>query len=262
MNLPPLLRPVLQTLVGALPGLAAGLLIVRGQKYRLSYLRSPAWCAAFSARRPGRLNGAMYMRLRPILWTLVSALLGLAVGILTVLGQKYLPGNLNSLANSGAVWLVPAFFTASRQQKRAYCAISATLCLLGCVFGYYVFEAIFNAHEFHFGNLANWVWVACAFVGGVAFGAGAYLWKMCSAPWNYVGMAMLPSAFLAEGITMLLHYDSYLHMLAVPIVWVVVGLLLLVFFFRQQMHSPQALPVALGVVGAGLLGYAVLFRVL
>lgn len=39
-----------------------------------------------------------------------SAFLGLLVGILTVIGQAYLPGNFNSIANSGAIWLIPAYF--------------------------------------------------------------------------------------------------------------------------------------------------------
>lgn len=46
-----------------------------------------------------------------------ALLLGLLTGILTVMGQKYLPGLLNSLANSGAVWLIPAFFMASTAKK-------------------------------------------------------------------------------------------------------------------------------------------------
>lgn len=39
----------------------------------------------------------------------LAVVLGLVVGILTVIGQKYLPINLNFLANSGSVWLIPAF---------------------------------------------------------------------------------------------------------------------------------------------------------
>lgn len=41
--------------------------------------------------------------------SVVSYILGLVVGVLTLIGQKYLPMNLNFLANSGAVWLIPAF---------------------------------------------------------------------------------------------------------------------------------------------------------
>ena len=40
----------------------------------------------------------------------VAIILGIFVGGLTLIGQKYLPINFNFLANSGAVWLVPAFF--------------------------------------------------------------------------------------------------------------------------------------------------------
>ncbi|WP_258000490.1 DUF6518 family protein [Bacillus sp. Marseille-P3661] len=41
---------------------------------------------------------------------LLSVIIGILVGILTVLGQGILPGSWNSLANSGTVWLIPAFF--------------------------------------------------------------------------------------------------------------------------------------------------------
>lgn len=39
----------------------------------------------------------------------LAIILGMVVGVLTLIGQKYLPMNLNFLANSGAVWLIPAF---------------------------------------------------------------------------------------------------------------------------------------------------------
>ena len=40
---------------------------------------------------------------------MISILIGLTVGVITVIGQKYLPINLNFLANSGAIWLIPTF---------------------------------------------------------------------------------------------------------------------------------------------------------
>ena len=39
----------------------------------------------------------------------VTIIIGVLVGILTVIGQKYLPTNLNFLANSASMWLIPAF---------------------------------------------------------------------------------------------------------------------------------------------------------
>ncbi len=40
---------------------------------------------------------------------LIPIIVGIIVGILTKLGQGILPGNWNSLANLGSVWLVPSF---------------------------------------------------------------------------------------------------------------------------------------------------------
>lgn len=38
---------------------------------------------------------------------ILAIVLGSVIGVLTLVGQKYLPMNLNFLANSGAVWLIP-----------------------------------------------------------------------------------------------------------------------------------------------------------
>ena len=47
--------------------------------------------------------------MKPTKKYILAIMLGLVVGVLTLTGQKYLPMNLNFLANSGAVWLIPAF---------------------------------------------------------------------------------------------------------------------------------------------------------
>ena len=39
----------------------------------------------------------------------VTIIIGVLVGILTVIGQNYLPTNLNFLANSASMWLILAF---------------------------------------------------------------------------------------------------------------------------------------------------------
>ena len=54
----------------------------------------------------------MNLNIKNVFKGIYALLLGLLIGILTVMGQKYLPDSLNSLANSGAIWLIPAFFMA------------------------------------------------------------------------------------------------------------------------------------------------------
>jgi hypothetical protein len=41
--------------------------------------------------------------------TVGTILVGLAVGVLTLVGQRVLPGSRNAAANSGAVWFAVAF---------------------------------------------------------------------------------------------------------------------------------------------------------
>ena len=54
---------------------------------------------------------------------LLATGIGCIVGMLTVIGQKYLPNDLNSLANSGAIWLIPAFYTAYLLRKELWYTI-------------------------------------------------------------------------------------------------------------------------------------------
>ena len=51
-------------------------------------------------------------RLKKISGYALSAVIGILTGIITLIGQKYLPVNMNFLANSASMWCVPAFFVA------------------------------------------------------------------------------------------------------------------------------------------------------
>lgn len=48
--------------------------------------------------------------MKSLMSMLLSAVIGIAAGILIVLGQEVLTGYWDSIANSRAVWLLPAFF--------------------------------------------------------------------------------------------------------------------------------------------------------
>ena len=73
---------------------------------------------------------------------ILAIMLGLAVGVLTLTGQKYLPMNLNFLANSGAVWLIPAFLL-SYFGKETGCRLSLTqLCVCWGAFMAIIFSRL------------------------------------------------------------------------------------------------------------------------
>lgn len=187
---------------------------------------------------------------------------GIAAGALTLAGQKYLPGSWNALANSGAVWLIPAYFVASHAKTRgrgiAYCALTLVL----CVFSYYATEACINAHSFQWGNKYLSIWLACALVGGLIFGIGARLWRE-NGPFAIWGAALLPAVFLGEGTNELIHIVAYRHMLPAVIGRIVLGLLLaaVVLLRSDRAKRKKAVFALLALTGLGLLGYELLFRI-
>jgi len=188
-----------------------------------------------------------------------ALLIGFLAGSLTVIGQKYLPGSLNSLANSGAVWLVPAFFVAMAARTKVSAILLCMETLIVCVIAYYWVEAIVNRHSFLPLNYYFYVWLICAVVFGVVFGVGAFLRKQRSAH-HYWGASLLPAVFLSEGMSELFHLADYLHMLAAVIGRTVIGLAL--YFFIYKSASLQRKPLisfsALSVLG--ILGFEVLIR--
>lgn len=108
---------------------------------------------------------------------ILAIILGLVVGVLTLIGQKYLPMNLNFLANSGAVWLIPAFLLSYFEKGNRLQAIATTVvCLLGCVYGYYIFEAVLNHHTFMLAG-GTLLWSVVALIAGAVFGLGAFFCK-------------------------------------------------------------------------------------
>lgn len=163
-----------------------------------------------------------------------ALLIGLTVGVATVLGQKYLPDSVNNFANSGAVWLIPAFllsyFWKSDLRNAVLCSI---LTLFGCVAGYYLFEALVNAHAVTFTQWMG-VWTAMAFVGGVLCGLAAYIANHGQGFWKFVGLNFLPAALVAESLDKFLHFQEYAHLLPSMLLSIVLGLLLYGVIHRRE----------------------------
>lgn len=192
------------------------------------------------------------------LYILFSLLTGATVGILTVIGQAYLPGELNSLANLGPVWLLPAFFVSAVGDRVWKGMITGWLSLSGMVGGYYWFESVWNQHAF---GVGRWMltWLVIAIVAGAIFGTAGYLWRHRDHRCHRVGSALLAGVFLTDGINMLIHYASYSHMIAVPIVEVVIGALLILLLERDKRERLRSYAALIPIVVLGLIGYAILF---
>lgn len=119
---------------------------------------------------------------------------GLLLGVLTNLAQGVLPGGVNSLANSGAIWVVAAF-VAGALSKRPI--VAGTLTQVGAVVGYYAY-AEFGRDGM--GSLhAPAVWLALAFVAGPIFGTAGAWWRG-SGRRHWIGAGALGAVFGMEGL--------------------------------------------------------------
>lgn len=187
-----------------------------------------------------------------------AVIFGSVVGMMTLVGQKFLPMNLNFLANSGAVWLIPAFlwsYFAKGNKRRAVAA--AVVCLLGCVYGYYIFEAVSNRHAFTLYSEIL-LWSAVALIAGTVFGLGAWLANREDSRLKYFGMNLLPAVFTAEGLDQVIHIEGYTHMIPAVILKIVIGVILyLTINGKDAAKTRNVVSYALLTV-LGIAGFAVL----
>lgn len=165
-------------------------------------------------------------------YMLVSAVVGIIVGILTVLGQRVLPGNWNSVANSGTVWLIPAFFIGALGSMKARSVIASIITLFGMVLGYYGYAMVIQdvAHSIFFIT----VWMGAAVIGGV---------------------------FITEGLNLFLHIEDYRHMLAVGGVQILVDFVLVLVLERSTKERVASLLTLLPVIVLGMIGYQILYYI-
>jgi len=130
---------------------------------------------------------------------------GLLVGAATAIGQGFLPGQWNTLVNSGAIWLIPVFLMGSRETRPGMSAVVGVLTLLATVAGYYGTAALRGAPISMFPVA---VWVGVGVIAGPLYGL-AGRWARGDNPITRVaGVAMLCSVLLGEGfyLTLVLHY--------------------------------------------------------
>ena len=182
--------------------------------------------------------------LRPILgpdrWWITAPLAGVGLGILTSLAQGVLPGASNQIANSGAVWCVPAFAAgalAAGGHLALRKSVLAGLCTtVGLVVGYYGYA------EFGRSGMGSpiWplVWLALALISGPLFGAAGAWWRRGhTTPRRVLGLASLAGVFGMEAI----QYAWVLHYAAQA--WVCTALLVLIPLLMARRHKERALTV-------------------
>ena len=190
----------------------------------------------------------------------ISLLIGGLAGCLTLCGQRVLPINLNFLANSGAVWMIPAFFVGLRFGGKALSrAVGCTLCLIGCVLGYYGFEALMNRHAFSV-SVYVCLWLGIALGAGVAGGIAAYWAGTRSDFLKCIGLNLVPAVFLSEGVSKLIHISEYMHMIyGVGLTVVAGGILYILLNRREALRARNLLSVGVLLL-AGECFFEALYR--
>ncbi|HEY2668781.1 MAG TPA: DUF6518 family protein [Rugosimonospora sp.] len=132
----------------------------------------------------------------------IAAVAGLAVGGVTLGMQGTLPGVLNHLGNSGAVWSLAAFGAGAILPVRGWrAAVAGTLLLACAVIGYYGSTTLFHHDDVNGSTLLGpALWIGVAAVAGPIFGTAGALSRGDRPTYRAVALGALGAVFIAEGL--------------------------------------------------------------
>lgn len=183
----------------------------------------------------------------PILFLALALAAGLVIGALTLGGQAILPGVLNQLANSGAVWIIIAFVIGRFAPSWKLASLAGLIALVGQVIGYYTTASIIVGVPDSFTLI--YFWLAVALVAGPILGAAGFFSVNAHGRWQKIATGMLGAVFIGEG----LYFLSILAYYANAALWLglAVGITLAFTFARRE-----RLQTLLVMVGLGLLFFA------
>ena len=185
---------------------------------------------------------------------LVALALGVAVGVLTSLLQKYLDQPWLALVNAASPWLTTAFVAGALQPRLATAVAVGTVATILQVVAYYAAADLRG-----FGVSATYVtvWSLCAVVGGPVFGAAGQTWRR-AAPAG-VGAALLVAAYGSEAVVV---YHFRLGYSATAWLFGAVALLLAVGLGRHRDQYAALARWLMPALLAGVAGHVVLGLVL
>jgi hypothetical protein len=161
----------------------------------------------------------------------VVLLLGLGIGVATMVLQSSLNPPWASLADAASPWLAPAF-AVGVLWRRMWVAAGAGLavCLLE-ILGYYTTA---TARGYTASQHELWFWGLCAVLAGPVLGAAGWVWRRGPQRFRGLGAAVLASAWLAEAAVA---YAWRLHYFAAAGLFAGIGLLTIgVLGFRHSQH--------------------------
>jgi hypothetical protein len=185
---------------------------------------------------------------------LIALALGIAVGVLTSLLQKYFDYPWLALVNAASPWLTTAFVAGVLQSRLSTAVVVGVAATVLQVVAYYV-----TADLRGFGVSTTYVvlWSLCAVVGGPIFGAAGHAWWR-AAPAG-VGAALLVAAYASEALVV---YHVRLGYSATAWLFGAIALLLAVGLGRHRSQYVALARWLLPAFIAGVAGHAALGLVL
>jgi hypothetical protein len=183
--------------------------------------------------------------------TALVLLAGLALGVLTLLGQGILPGSWNHFANSGAVWLLGAFLIGALMPAYAWAAAAGVLALIGALIGYSIAA---RALGFEYPLFYVAFWSGVSVVGGPVFGLAGYAWRFGSLRRRIIGLALLGAVFAAEGWFII----QYNQDLLAGSLFIMIGVLLALFLAGSARERLYTVLLMLPLTGLGMGVYALI----
>jgi hypothetical protein len=179
---------------------------------------------------------------------IVVVVLGLVVGAVTSILQKYLDLPWHSLVNSASPWLMAAFAVGSMQRRPREGAGAGLVVTVLELVGYYVTA---HVRGYPVSHSILVFWVVCAVIGGPILGIAGWAWRRDTTGRGAVGAAVLPAAFIGEG---LVSYGWYLGYTSSAALFVAIGIVCVaVLGARPRRYASMArwllLTVPLAAVG-------------
>jgi hypothetical protein len=185
---------------------------------------------------------------------LLALTVGLVVGVLTSLLQKYFDYPWLALVNAASPWLTTAFVAGALQSRLATAVLTGGAATLLQVVAYYV-----TADLRGFGVSMTYValWSVCAVVGGPIFGAAGYTWWRARPAG--VGAALLAAAYASEALVL---YHFQLGYSSTAWFFGAIALLLTLGLGRRRSQYPALARWLVPAFVAGVVGHAALGLVL